>query len=47
MLASSQQYLSKRVGETALFECAASGYPQPEISWTHNGNLDYLAEKFG
>lgn len=39
MLASAQQYLSRNAGETAMFECAASGYPQPQISWNHNGTI--------
>ena len=42
MLASLQQYLSRSVGETALLECAASGYPQPQISWTHNGIFAHI-----
>ena len=42
MLASLQQYLIRNVGETALLECAASGYPQPQISWTRNGNFSHV-----
>ena len=26
-------------GDTVLMVCVASGYPEPEVSWSHNGQL--------
>ncbi len=35
MLTRPQQYITKKVGETALLECAASGLPIPLLLWVH------------
>jgi len=28
----------QEIGKTVLFHCRATGYPKPDIVWTHNGD---------